>query len=57
MHELRPTMEDRRIRRKNTITLRDRIEPILDFFGLRGILTQSHLYAGLYFTDRHGGDV
>ncbi|MEA3179639.1 MAG: hypothetical protein QOI59_3162 [Gammaproteobacteria bacterium] len=57
VHELRPTTEDGGVRRKNAITVRNAIEPILDLFGLRSVLAPSNLYAGLYLTHRHSGNV
>lgn len=57
IHELCPTTEDGSIRRKDTITLRNGVEPILDFFGLRDILAPSDLYPRLYLTDRYSGNI
>ena len=57
VHELRPTTKDRSVRRQNTITLRNGVEPILNFLCLGGILTPSDLYPCLYLTDRDCGNV
>jgi hypothetical protein len=51
VRELRPTTQDRSVRGQNTITLRNRLEPILDFLCLGDILMPGDLYSRLYLTD------
>jgi hypothetical protein len=57
VHELGPTTEDGRIRRKHAVALLYSVEPELDFFGLRRILFAGNFYPSLYFTDSHSGHV
>ena len=57
VHELGPTTEDGRIRRKHAVALLYSVEPELDFFGLHRILFTGNFYPSLYFTDSHSGHV
>ena len=57
VHELGPTTEDGRIRRKHAVALLYSVEPELDFFGFHRILFTGNFYPSLYFTDSHSGHV
>ncbi len=57
VHELGPTAEDGRIRRKHAVALLYSVEPESDFFGLHRILCKGNFYPSLYFTASHSGHV
>jgi len=57
VQELRPPSKNRSVRRQNAETLRDIIQPSLDFAGFRRILAPSDLNPRLDFPDCHSRDI
>ena len=54
VHQLCPPPKDGGVRRQNTVTLRDAVEPALDLPSLYRILMTRYLNSRLYFSDGDG---